>query len=342
MKGTGATIRDVASLAGVSRQTVSRVLNDSGYVADGTRARVEEAMETLDYRPNAVARSMATGSTRTLGCISPSLTDYTFASIIESAQAEARRQGYFILAGSAPTEDEVEPLLDEMLHRRVDGLLIINPCADGRYRHVVPLARQGLAVVYVSERPSGEPISSVRCDDQEGGLQAGHHLIDLGHKALAVIVGPENEACSLDRLNGCREAMAQAGLTADSALTVRGDWSATSGHRAIENLLAEGRHFTAVFAQNDRMAVGAIHALRGEGYRVPQDVSVMGFDDIPLASYFDPPLTTIRQPLVASGERAADLLIQTIQHPERRCEHILTRPRLVERGSCAPHVSDAD
>jgi len=146
MKNKRATIKDVAALAGISRQTVSRVVNDSGYVADETRASVEVAIKELEYRPNAVARSMATGSACTLGCISANLTDYTFAGVIESAQAEARRHGYFVPVGSTPTE-EVGPLLEEMLHRCVECLLILNPRADGRYRHILPLARKGMAVV---------------------------------------------------------------------------------------------------------------------------------------------------------------------------------------------------
>jgi DNA-binding LacI/PurR family transcriptional regulator len=340
MKRKRATIEDVASLASVSRQTVSRVLNDSGYVADETRARVEATIEALDYRPNAVARSMATGRTFTIGCISPSLIDHTFASIIESAQAEARRRGYFVLAGSAPTEDDVDPLLEEMLHRRVDGLLILNPRADNRYRHILTLVGKGMAVVYVSDTPRDERISSVRCDDHEGGYQAARYLIDLGHRALATILGPENEECTSDRLDGYREAMGQAGLTLDSRLTARGDWSATSGYRAIQQLLATAPSFSAVFAQNDRMAVGAIRALGEAGHRVPDDISVIGFDDIPLASYFDPPLTTLRQPLEASGRQAARVLIERIEDPEHPPERILTRARLVERGSCGPYVSE--
>jgi DNA-binding LacI/PurR family transcriptional regulator len=333
-----ATIKDVAALAGVSRQTVSRVVNDSGYVAEQTRSRVEAAIDELDYRPNAVARSMATGSTCTLGCISPSLTDYTFASIIESAQSEARRQGYFILAGSAPKERDVEPLLEEMLHRRVDGLLILNPRADSRYRHVLPLIEKGMAVVYVGDTPRDEQVSSVRCDDRDGGYRAASYLTELGHKALATIVGPENEECTFDRLDGYRQALVQADLPFDPALTIRGDWSATSGYRTTRQLLAMERPFSAVFAQNDRMAVGTIRALREAGCGVPGDVSVVGFDDTPLASYFDPPLTTMRQPLEESGRRAANLLIETIQDPARPPERILTRARLVVRGSCAHYA----
>jgi len=330
------TITDVAARAGVSRQTVSRVINNKDEVSPETRARVLTVIEELGYRPNAIARSMVAGRTCTLGCISPNLIDYTFASMIESAQAEACRQGYFILAGSAPTEADVEPLLEEMLHRQVDGLMVLNPYADDRYHHFLPLVEKGMAIVYLSNTPQGEPVSSVRCDDHEGGYQATRYLIDLGHTAIATLVGPDNEECTLDRLAGYRQALAQAGLDFDPALTTSGDWSAPSGYQATQRLLATGQPFSAIFAQNDRMAVGSIRALREAGRRVPDDVSVIGFDDIPLASYFDPSLTTLRQPMEESGQQAARLLIETIQNPDRPPEQVLTHARLIERASCAP------
>ncbi len=329
------TIKDVAARVGVSRQTVSRVLNDKGEVRPETRARVLAAIEELGYRPSAVAQSMVRGHTCTLGCVSPNITDYTFANIIEGAQAEARRLGYFVLTGSAPTEADVALLLEEMLHRQVDGLMVLNPRADGRYRHFLPLIKRGVAVVYLNNSPRGEPVSSVRCDDREGGYQATRHLILQGHTSLATILGPENEECTFDRFEGFREALVEAGLGNDPALTERGDWSATSGYQATQRLLAAGRPFTAIFAQNDQMAVGAIRALRETGLCVPDDVSIIGFDDIPLASYFDPPVTTLRQPMEETGRQAARLLVETIQNPGHPPKQILLHARLVERASCA-------
>jgi LacI family transcriptional regulator len=336
MKHKRATIKDVAAQAGVSRQTVSRVLNENDYVANETRARVLAAVAELDYRPNAVARSMVTGRTHMLGCVLPNLTDYTFAIYIESAQAEARRRGYFILTGSAPTEADVESLLEEMLDRRVDGLLVFNPRADYRYRCFLPLIEKGVAVVYLGNTPCDEPVSWIKCDDREGGYQATHYLIDLGHAVVATIIGPTNEECTLERLEGYRQALAQAGLEFDPALMVSGDWSPTSGYQAAQQLLAAGQSFSAIFTQNDLMAVGAIRALREAGLRVPDDVSVIGFDDIPLASYLDPPLTTLRQPMEESGRQAARMLIETIQDPNRSSEGVLIHARLIERTSCAP------
>lgn len=331
------TIKDVAARAGVSRQTVSRVVNDKGEVSAETRARVLAAIDELGYRPSAVARSMVAGRTCTLGCISPNLVDYTFASIIQSAQAEARRQGYFILTGSAPSEADVEALLEEMLLRQIDGLLVVNPHADDRYRYFLPLVETGVSVVYLNNTPQQhEPVSSVRCDDHEGGYLATRYLIELGHTAIATLVGPDNEQCTLDRLAGYRQALTEADLTFESALTASGNWSATSGYQAVQWLLAANRPLSAIFAQNDRMAVGAIRALREAGLQVPHAVSVIGFDDIPLASYFDPPLTTLRQPLEESGRQAARLLIETIRDPDRPPEQVLTHASLIERASCAP------
>ncbi len=330
------TILDVAAKAGVSRQTVSRVINDKGEVGAAARERVLAAIAELGYRPNVVAQSMVAGRTNTLGCISPNLTDYTFACLIDHAQAEARQHGYFLLTGSAPTVDDVPSLLEELLARQVDGLLILNPYADGRSRCVAPLLEHGMAVVYLNETPREEAVSSVRCDDRGGGLQATRYLLGLGHTRIALIAGPDSEQCTHDRLSGYQLALAGAGLPSDTALQDSGDWSATSGYEATCRLLAVGHPFSAIFAQNDRMAVGAIQALREHGLRIPQNISVIGFDDYPLSSYFDPPLTTLRQPLEDSGRQAARLLIETIHDPNRPVEQFLFPARLIERASCAP------
>jgi LacI family transcriptional regulator len=217
------------------------------------------------------------------------VTDYIFASMIESAQVEARRQGFFILTGSAPSVEQVQPLLDEMLNRRVDGLLVLNPRDDDRYRHLLPLAQKGIPVVYLKNSPLEEPVSSVCCDDQRGGYQATKYLLELGHTSIATIMGPENEECTMDRLEGYRQALLEADIEPEEILIAKGDWTAKSGSQATQRLLVSGKSFSAIFAQNDRMAMGAIRALREAGMRVPQDISVIGYDDIPLASYFDPP-----------------------------------------------------
>ena len=328
------TIKDVAARASVSRQTVSRVINDKDDISPATRDRVLAAVEELGYRPSAVARSMVAGRTRTLGCISPNLTDYTFAGVIEGAQAEARRQGYFIITGSAPTAADVAPLLEEMLLRQVDGLLVLNPHADERYQHLLPLIEKGMAVVYLGSDPHGEPVPVVRNDDREGGYQATRYLVGLGHTRIAMITGPQNEDCVQDRIAGYVRALTEAGRSVATDLIVTGDWSPDSGYQALQRFLTAGLQFSALFAQNDRMAAGAIQAARERGRRVPDDLAVVGFDDIPLAPYFDPPLTTIHQDAFEHGRQAARLLIHQIEYPGSPVEHITIPCELVVRRSC--------
>ncbi len=329
------TIRDVANLAGVSHQTVSRVINNSKRVSLETRRRVEKAIKELDYRPNAIARSMAKGYTHTLGCISPNLTDYIFSSMIESAQIEARCHNFFLLTGCASSADDVPPLLDEMLKRRVDGLLILNPRDDDRYLHLLPLIEHGMPVVYLKNSPKQEAVSAVCADDENGGYQATQYLLELGHTQIAIITGRENEECTQDRLKGYCKALSEAGIKVDEKLIVKGNWFADSGEKAIRQLLASKIPFSAVFAQNDRMAVGCIRALRDAGLRVPQDVSVVGYDDIPLASFFDPPLTTIRQPMDEFGRQGAQLLIDAVKDKDYVPKQVRLNTQIIKRYSCA-------
>ena len=327
------TLHDVAALAGVSHQTVSRVVNNTDRVRPETRERVEAAILELDYRPNAIARSMVKGNTRTLGCISPNLIDPAFTRIIESAQAEARRQGFFILIGSAATADDAQPLLDEMLDRRVDGLIMLNARDDERYTLLQPLSKNGTPIVYVKNSPVDEQISSVRCDDVQGGYVATKHLLDLGHEKIAIILGLQNEQCTRERLSGYKQALVEAGMAVQDHLILQGNWTSKSGSASASELLEIPDQFSAIFAQNDRMAAGAIRTIRDSGYQVPEDYSVIGYDNSRLASLIDPPLTTIDQPLEEFGRQAASILIRTIQSDHPQLIDYCATPELIRRQS---------
>jgi LacI family repressor for deo operon, udp, cdd, tsx, nupC, and nupG len=329
-KHSRVTIRDVAGLAGVSHQTVSRVINDKERVNPETRRRVEAAVAELGYQPNAIARFMAQGRTTTLACISPNLTDYTFASIIEGAETEARNNGYFVITASAPGPSTFSTLINQLINsRRTEGLLVINPYIDNRNKF---LPRE-VPIVLIGAHPRDHTSSSVMLDEQGAGRLATEHLLSLGHQSIAMITGPLVEDCVQDRLVGYKIALQETGLEFIPSLVIEGDWSATSGNRAIDDLLLHKQKFTALFAQNDRMAVGAIHALRQHGVRVPEDVSVIGFDDMPLASYFDPPLTTIRQDFFCSGCEAVQLLITSIEQPNQPPKQTLLPAELINRQS---------
>jgi DNA-binding LacI/PurR family transcriptional regulator len=302
---------------------------------------VEIAIAELGYQPNAIARSMARGRTYTLACIAPNLTDYTFANIIEGAETEARSHGYFLLAASAPDKDSFTTLVEQLLgSRRAEGLLVITPYIDQRHtdqHHDVPR-------VFVGADPHQEDSSLVTLDDAAAGLLATQHLIQLGHQRIAHIIGPLQEDCAQNRMEGYRTALYTAGIHSDPRLVVEGDWSATSGYKAVRQLLNQKIAFSAIFAQNDRMAIGAIRSLRESGIKVPEAVSVIGFDDMPLASYFDPALTTINQDTFHMGSEAARLLIRTIDHPEGEKTSIYLPGELVIRHSTAivPNTGDKE
>lgn len=332
MPSSRSTIRDVAARAGVSHQTVSRVINQDARVSPKTRSKVEEAIRELDYAPNAIARLLATGATHTLACLSPNLTDYTFASLIEGAESEARQQGYYVISASAPDAASFRQLVEQLVHtRRVDGLMVINPYIDERY-HYLPA---NTALVFLGAEARDAQIDSVVLDEKAAGALAARHLLALGHTSIAQLTGPLREDCSQGRLAGFAQALDEAGIGVDPELVREGDWSATSGFECVQSLIEQGRSFSGLFAQNDRMAVGAIRALQQAGLGVPQDVSVIGFDDMPLASYFDPSLTSIRQDMFLMGRKAAQLLIQAILQPYLPRQTVHLPVELVERSSTA-------
>lgn len=324
------TIRDVARNAGVSHQTVSRVINGKEDVLPETRALVEAAIEQLGYRPNAIARSMARGHTRTLACISPNLTDFTFASVIEGAEVEARKHDYFLLSSSASDPEAFRALVDELVgHRRVDGLIVINPYADERFEFIP----KDFPLVFVGASAHEKDICSVSLDDEKVAYDATHHLISLGHTQIALVTGPMEEDCSRDRTEGYRRALMEVGIPFDETMVIEGDWSATSGQTALQFFIEQGRVPTAVFAQNDRMAMGIMRAARDADIKIPAQLAVIGVDDMPLSSYFDPPLTTMQQDIPRIGQEATRMLIDIIQEKSPSVRELKLSAQLVARRS---------
>ena len=324
------TIRDVAARAGVSHQTVSRVINGGDRVSPATKQKVMEAIDALGYSPNAIARSMARGRTSMLACISPNLTDYTLSSIIEGAESEARQHGYYLVSSSASDEASFSDLICELIDsRRVEGLMVINPYVDKRYT----LLRKATPTVFVGSQSRLDSISSVTLDDFTVAFQATNYLITLGHRKIAMVTGPQVEDCTRDRDEGYKSALDETHLEFEPSLVVTGDWSATSGYEAMMRIVNAGQMPSAVFAQNDRMAIGVLRAARELHLQVPQQLSVIGIDDMPLASYFDPPLTTMQQDMHAIGREAAKLLVRSLEHPEDSCQHLRIPAKLVIRES---------
>jgi DNA-binding LacI/PurR family transcriptional regulator len=337
MPKTSPTLRDVAKKAGVSHQTVSRVINGSSDVLPGTRALVEAAIEEMGYRPNAIARSMARGQSHTLACISPNLTDFTFASVIEGAEVEARQHKYFMLSSSASDPEAFRELVDELVgHRRVDGLIVINPYADQRFEFIP----KDFPLVFVGASAHEKNICSVSLDDEKVAYEATRHLLDLGHTSIALVTGPMEEDCSQDRTEGYRRALSEAGVAFDESMVIEGDWTATSGQDALLSFIEQGRVPTAVFAQNDRMAMGVMSAAREAEIKVPTQLAVIGVDDMPLSSYFDPPLTTMRQDIPRIGREATRMLLDMIQKKTPETCDLKLHAELVVRQSTSQKGGD--
>ena len=331
------TLRDVARLAGVSHQTVSRVINGSEDVLPETRAIVESAIEQMGYRPNAIARSMARGQTHTLACISPNLTDYTFASVIEGAEVEARQHDYFMLSSSASDPQAFRALVDELVgHRRVDGLIVINPYADERFQYIP----KDFPLVFVGASAHEKNICSVSLDDEKVAYEATRHLITLGHTKIALVTGPMEEDCSQDRTEGYQRALQEAGIAFDKTMVIEGDWSASSGQSALLSFVEQGRVPSAVFAQNDRMAMGILRAARDINLKVPSQLAVIGVDDMPLSSYFDPPLTTMRQDMPRIGQEATRMLLDIIKKKSTAMRDLKLPAELVIRWSTSEKGGD--
>jgi LacI family repressor for deo operon, udp, cdd, tsx, nupC, and nupG len=329
------TIRDVAAAASVSYQTVSRVINDRPDVAIDTRLRVRRVIQELGYQPSAAARSLASRRTRTLGLITADFSDYFFTQVIVGAEAEARRMDYFFILGSTERNPSDEPeYLRLLAEREVDGILFARPSTEHDSEHVLSLIHRGVPLVTTNYYIPNEQLMVVDVDNVDGGRQAASALIEAGHREIAMIAGPPSWKSVQDRTRGCQQALAEANIPFEPSLIEHGDWSYASGQDAVERLLRGSARFTALFAQNDRMAIGAIHALRKAGRAVPEDIAIVGYDDIPVAAYCHPPLTTIHQPMAKVGQVATRLLIQIIENPDLERKEVLLKPRLVRRETC--------
>src|SRR5262245_4840686 len=282
---------DVAKLAGVSHQTVSRVINGSAHVRPETRRRVMEAMGALDYRPNPAARALVTGRSGTLGVVGFDTTLYGPASALFAIEQAAHAAGYFITVVSMAVLDRESLLaaVERLRLQGVDGILVITP-QEGAAEAVINLPTSIPVVAVEAARPNSVPLVAV--DQFAGAVSATQLLLDLGHKTAWHVAGPREFLEAQQRVDGWRTTLERAGADLPDVLT--GDWSPGSGYR-LGQQLAEDREVTAIFAANDQMALGILRALHERGRRIPGDVSLVGFDDIPEAQYFTPPLTTVRQ-----------------------------------------------
>ncbi|MFC8147241.1 LacI family DNA-binding transcriptional regulator [Streptomyces paradoxus] len=327
---------DVARLAGVSRKTVSRVLNNEPYVSDESRRRVLAAAEELGYRLNHAARALASGRTRSIGVVALGTAGYGTASLLVGIEQAVRDAGYALRVLNTPDGDpeSIAAALESLLEQGVDGIVVSEPIVEGEVPLGVdvPVLFLGAPAAFSAARTL-----SVGVGAHQLARAATDHLLDLGHPTVHHLAGPRRWYATTDRIAGWRAALAARG--AHEPPVLNGDWSAASGYAAGRELAADGS-VTAVFAGGDEMAIGLIHALREAGCRVPEDISVVGFDGNPVFAYVSPPLTTVRQPFEAASREGIRLLLHAIEKPDTELPPANEPPvELIVRGSTAPPPS---
>lgn len=323
-------IRDVAKLAGVSYQTVSRVLNDSPNIRPSTKDRVLQVINELGYQPNQAARALVTNRSRTIGILSSETAHYGPATSVHAIEVAARQSGYRVMITNTTSDYEsIRNALDFLRQQAVEAIVIIAP----QVRVFDAIDDIGMTIPFVTlDSTQRDRNHSMSVDQFAGGRLATRHLINLGHTEIEHLAGPRDWIEADARMQGFLHEINDADLT--TRPPILGDWTAAFGHHAGRELL---RHpdFTAVFCANDQMALGLIHALHDEGVRVPQDVSVVGFDDIPESAHFWPPLTTVRQDFAEIGRRSLEIILDEIRGI-RGVGRDQIAPELVLRGSTAP------
>jgi LacI family transcriptional regulator len=334
-----ATIRDVAREADVSVASVSRVLNGVGVVNEPTRQRVLQAVDVLKYVPHSGARSLSTSRTDTVGVILPDLFGEFFSELIRGMDVAARAHGlHLIVSSSHDDADEVSAAVRSM-RGRVDGLIVLSPYLNAASLTASLAGRTPVLLMNGGAMDAARP--SIVIDNRAGAMTAVEHLLSLGRRRIAHISGPSGNLEAEARLAGYAEALAGSGVVAQ---VLDGDFTQRSGHRAVTRMLASGKRPDAIFAANDMMAVGALLALQEAGVRCPEEVAVVGFDDVPIAELVRPALTTLRIDIAGLGKRAVERLVGLIQSPDAapgdgEPNNEILRPTLVVRGSSTADAS---
>jgi DNA-binding LacI/PurR family transcriptional regulator len=334
-----ANIYDVARLANVSTATVSKVLSNTPYVSVQTKERVLEAVRQLDYSPSLAARGLTNRRTYILGLVIPNDPDYLFTDpqlleVIRGVENTANDNDYNILLSMAKKTDQRSAYTRVLRTGYIDGAITVETF-EGETAGKL-LDDQGLPRVSIGYRNGLNPLNSVHSDDYRGAYEAVKHLIELDHQQIGVISGPANFVGAMEeRLRGAQTALAEANLELNPDFLTYGDFTAESGYQASRVLLEAADRPTAIFSMNDRMATGVMRRARELGLRVPDDLSLVGFDDISLAALLDPPLTTIRQPSVEQGRVAVNKLFELIKEGKKEFETVILPVELIVRGSTA-------
>lgn len=326
-------IREVARLAGVSVATVSRTLRSPERVLPDTRDKVNAAVEQAGYRPNLMAVQFRSRRTGNLVILVPTIANSFFAKVISGAQQAAQLAGYRLLLCDTQGREAIEREFAELVYaHQADGVIQLrayDPFAAPFPGAELPPIVNACEVIHNGRHPS------ISLDNRAAAKAMTEHLIELGHRRIGLIKGPKSSPLTRDRVAGYQDALNQAGIEADPALVCHGDFSLKAGDDGAAAMLALTDRPTALFCENDEMAIGALKRIRQSGLRVPEDISLVGFDDIPFAAYCDPPLTTISQPAEAFGQRAVEMLIALIEKKPLAERHVVLPFELTLRESTA-------
>ncbi|MEK4271887.1 LacI family DNA-binding transcriptional regulator [Paenibacillus sp. FSL R7-0026] len=327
-----ATIYDIAREAGVSIATVSQVINGKGKISEKRRAEIMEIMERLHYQPSAIAAALTGKQTYTLGLLVPDISNPYFAELARAVEDRSRQLGYSVVICSTDNKDErVERYLNLLQQKRVDGMMIGTGIDNAEI--LSPLLQQSIPVALIARHMPSLSVHTVTIDDILGGALAAEHLLELGHTRVAVLSEPSKVSSSQERVRGFRETLIKAGYTLEPNQIRESSADLSSAKKEALLLLGEKDHPTGLFCCNDIQAIGALQAAKELGLRVPEDVSIIGFDNTILASVTSPPLTTVAQPIEDLGHRAVDLLIEELKDERKEPQKIVLKPELVIRES---------
>ncbi|QXB76819.1 ribose operon transcriptional repressor RbsR [Enterobacter asburiae] len=328
-----ATMKDVARMAGVSTSTVSHVINNDRFVSEAIREKVEAAVKELNYAPSALARSLKLNQTRTIGMLITASTNPFYSELVRGVERSCFERGYsLVLCNTEGDEQRMNRNLETLMQKRVDGLLLL--CTETHQPSKEIIQRYpSIPTVMMDWAPFDGTSDLIQDNSLLGGDMATQYLIDKGHTRIACITGPLDKTPARLRLEGYISAMERAGLAIPDGYRITGDFEFNGGFEAMQKLLTQKPRPKAVFIGNDAMAFGAYQALYQAGLRVPDDMAVIGYDDIELASYMTPPLTTIHQPKDELGELAIDVLIHRMAQPTLQQQRLQLTPVLMERGS---------
>ena len=331
------TIKDIAKLAKVSVTTVSKVINDYSDISPETKKHVLKIIDQNNYRPNANARTLSTNKSYAIGLFfkdhqNSGLHHPFFREIIYGLEREFSEYGYDLILFSSKWGDKFK-YVEKCNHRNVDGAILMGMPKSDEY--LDQLIKAGIPAVFVDLDITGDNATYVMSDNIEGAVKAIDYLVELGHEKIGMITGEKMTKPAQDRLTGYKKALKNNGLDYNSDWVIEGRFSETGGYNSMEKIINLDEHPTAVFCQGDKIAFGAIKAINNSKYKVPEDFSIIGFDDIEISSYIEPQLTTIHQNKFKMGKITAELLIKMINNPDKKYSPVIIPTKLVERKSCA-------